>query len=166
MSAPSFDFRDPTAVGVGAIGEPGSRVFYLQARSEDQIVSFKVEKQQVAQLAAWLVDELAEMERAEDDAPPAILHEPVEPVWTIGPIGVAYDAVNDRFVIEASELLTEDAEDDPAIVRIRMTRAQATALAVHGLAAVSAGRPPCPFCELPLSDDHICPRSNGKRPRP
>ena len=164
MSTPSFDFTDPIGVGVGAIGEPGSRVFYLQARSDDQVVSFKVEKHQVAQLAAWLVGELSAMERAEEDAPLAILYEPVEPVWTIGPIGVAYDAETDRFVIEASELLAEDAVDEPAIARIRMTRAQATALAVHGMAAVSAGRPPCPFCDLPLSDDHICPRSNGKRP--
>ena len=166
MSAPSFDFVDPIGVGVGAIGEPGARVFYLQARTADQVVTFKVEKQQVAQLAAWLVGELSEMERAEEDAPPAILYEPVEPVWTVGPIGVAYVAEDDRFVIEASELLSEDAEDDPAIARIRITRAQATGLAVHGMAAVSAGRPPCPFCDLPLSDDHICPRSNGKRPHP
>jgi uncharacterized repeat protein (TIGR03847 family) len=164
MSAPSFNFSDPTGIGVGAIGEPGARVFYLQARTDDQVVSFKVEKHQVAQLAAWLVSELSLMERPEDDAPPAILHEPVEPVWTIGPIGVAYDAEADRFLIEASELLMEDAVDEPAMARIRITRAQATALAVHGMAAVSAGRPPCPFCDLPLSDEHICPRSNGKRP--
>ena len=164
MSAPSFDFVDPAGVGVGAIGEPGNRVFYLQARSGEDVVTFKVEKHHVAQLAAWLVGELSLMERPEEDAPPAILHEPVEPVWAVGPIGVAYDAENDRFVIEATELLADDAEDDPAIARIRMTRAQATALAIHGMAAVSAGRPPCPFCELPLSDEHICPRSNGKRP--
>jgi len=164
MTTPSFDFTDPTGIGVGAVGEPGARVFYLQVRTEEQVVSFKVEKHQVAQLAAWLVSELALMERAEDDAPPAVLHEPVEAVWTIGPVGVAYVAENDRFVIEATELLGEDAVEEPAIARIRVTRAQATGLAVHGMAAVSAGRPPCPFCELPFSDDHICPRSNGKRP--
>lgn len=166
MSAPSFNFASLTGIGVGAIGEPGARVFYLQARTDDATVSFKVEKHQIAQLAAWLVGELAQMERSSDDAPPALLHEPVDPVWTVGPIGVAYDAESDHFVIEASELLTEDADEDPAVARLRMTRAQATALAVHGMAAVSAGRPPCPFCELPLDDEHICPRSNGKRPRP
>ena len=164
MTAPNFDFPNPTAIGVGAIGDPGARVFYLQVRTGDDIVSFKVEKHQVAQLAAWLVSELSGLERAEEDAPPAVLHEPVEPVWTVGPIGVAYDAERDRFVIEANELLSEDAVDEPAMARIHISRAQATALAVHGMAAVSAGRPPCPFCELPLSDEHICPRSNGKRP--
>ena len=166
MSAPSFEFNDPQAIGVGAIGDPGERVFYLQARAADQVISFKVEKHQVAQLSAWLVGELAGMERSDEDAPPAILYEPVEPVWTVGPIGVAYDAETDRFVIEATELLSEDADEDPAVARIRITKAQATALAIHGMAAVSAGRPPCPFCELPLDDQHICPRSNGKRPRP
>ena len=166
MTAPSFDFEDPLGIGVGAVGEPGSRVFYLQARLEDETVSFKVEKHQVAQLCAWLVGELSGMERAETDSPPAVLHEPIEPVWTVGPIGVAYDPSTDRFVIEATELLTEDAEDDPAVARISITKPQAVALAIHGMAAVSAGRPACPFCELPLDDNHICPRSNGKRPRP
>lgn len=166
MTAPSFEFDEPDGIGVGAVGEPGARVFYLQARSADEVVSFKVEKHQVAQLCSWLVGELSGMERAEVDAPPAVLHEPIEPVWTVGPIGVAYDGETDRFVIEATELLTEDADDDPAVAHIRISRAQAVALAIHGMAAVSAGRPACPFCELPLDDEHICPRSNGKRPRP
>jgi hypothetical protein len=30
---------------------------------------------------------------------------------------------------------------------------------------VSAGRPPCPFCGLPVdADGHLCPRMNGHRP--
>jgi hypothetical protein len=29
---------------------------------------------------------------------------------------------------------------------------------------VSAGRPPCPLCGLPLdTEGHICPRQNGHR---
>ncbi|MEO8106384.1 MAG: DUF3090 family protein, partial [Actinomycetes bacterium] len=29
---------------------------------------------------------------------------------------------------------------------------------------IAAGRPPCPFCTLPLDPDgHICPRANGYR---
>lgn len=166
MGSRDLSFPEPLGIGVGAIGEPGARTFYLQARTAESTYSFKVEKTQVAQLCSWLVSELSGLDRADEDAPPAVLFEPVEALWTIGPIGVAYDAEADRFLLEATELLREDADDEPAVARIRMTRAQATALAVHGLAAVSAGRPPCPFCELPLSDDHICPRSNGKRPHP
>jgi len=166
MGARDLFFVEPTGVGVGAIGEPGARIFYLQARDDERTISFKLEKQQVAQLCAWLVSELSGLERAAEDAPPAVLHEPVAAVWTIGPMGVAYDADSDTFLIEATEIVAEDADDEPAIARIRMSRAQAVALAVHGLAAVSAGRPPCPFCELPLSDEHVCPRSNGKRPHP
>jgi uncharacterized repeat protein (TIGR03847 family) len=166
MGARDLDFPMPEGVGVGAIGEPGARIFYLQARTAESTYSFKVEKQQVAQLCAWLVSELSGLERAPEDAPPAVLHEPVEPLWTVGPMGVNFDADAERFIIEVTEVVAEDADDEPAVARIHMTKAQATALAVHGLAAVSAGRPPCPFCELPLDDQHICPRSNGKRPHP
>ena len=38
------------------------------------------------------------------------------------------------------------------------------ALAQGALKVVSAGRPPCPLCGLPLdTDGHVCPRQNGHR---
>lgn len=165
MASPSFNLNSLTGVGVGAIGAPGARVFYLQARTEHEVISFRVEKAQIAQLATWLIGELAELPGLDEPPPAALLHEPVEPVWTVGPLGVAYDGESDRFVIEANEMLLEDGDEDPAVARLTLTRPQAAALAVNGIAAVSAGRPPCPLCGQPLDPEgHACPRMNGHRP--
>ena len=46
-----------------AIGEPGSRVFYLQARSGPQRVTVKCEKQQVSAIAQYLRRVLATCRR-------------------------------------------------------------------------------------------------------
>ncbi len=75
-------------------------------------------------------------------------------------------------IIEAQELsdepiepLTEELpEDGPAILRVTITAAAARAFAKRALQLVTAGRPPCPLCGLPLDESgHICPRQNGHR---
>jgi uncharacterized repeat protein (TIGR03847 family) len=70
----------------------------------------------------------------------------------------------------------EDAEDEepaapefddsdpegPDLVRVRLTPLGARAFVERALRTVAAGRPPCPFCGLPLDPTgHICPRKNG-----
>ena len=50
------------------------------------------------------------------------------------------------------------------MLRVRLTAAQAREFADRAQAVVSAGRPPCPFCGLPLDPaGHVCPRQNGHR---
>ena len=75
-------------------------------------------------------------------------------------------------IIEAQELtdeplepLSDDVpEDGPAILRVRITVADARAFSRRALKVVSQGRPPCPLCGLPLDPaGHICPRQNGHR---
>ena len=45
-----------------------------------------------------------------------------------------------------------------------LTGAQARSFAKRALDVVSAGRPPCPLCSLPLDPEgHVCPRQNGYR---
>ena len=60
-----------------------------------------------------------------------------------------------------------DLESDaagPDTVRIRLTAEAARAFVARAVAVVAAGRPPCPFCHLPLDPSgHICPRANGYR---
>jgi len=63
---------------------------------------------------------------------------------------------------------SEDGSEDEAalgagdVLRVRLTPAQARAFAKRAAAVVSAGRPPCPFCGLPLDPaGHVCPRQNG-----
>ncbi|MGH9078396.1 MAG: DUF3090 family protein, partial [Acidimicrobiales bacterium] len=60
MSA-SFELPSADSFAVGAIGPPGRRTFYLQARSADQVVTLKIEKQQVGALAQLLAELLEDL---------------------------------------------------------------------------------------------------------
>ena len=59
-----MDRREMLArLGAGAVGEPGQRAFYIQARSESAQLTVLVEKEQVALLAAH--DDLLAHHRAD-----------------------------------------------------------------------------------------------------
>ena len=61
-----------------------------------------------------------------------------------------------------------DGEDDEVgdLLRVRLHAAAARAFAKRAAVVVGAGRPPCPFCGLPLdATGHLCPRQNGYRRR-
>lgn len=155
-------FDDPEAFTTGAVGEPGARVFYLQACENDQVTSVKLEKQQVAALAEYLGGLLHDLP-APDDVPPAPeLIDPGIPDWTVGTIGVAYDNDRDRIVIVADELVPDDAtEDDAESMRVAVTRAQVRALIDRAEALMAGGRPPCRLCGAPMDPEgHSCPRAN------
>ena len=159
----SFDLIEVDKLTVGAIGEPGQRVFLLQARQGARVVTLKLEKSQTAALAAYL-------ERLLEDLPaPGLLPEdldldhPTEPEWVIGSLGVVYDESLDRLLLVAEEAVPEDEEGAQA--RFSATREQVAALARRGATLVQAGRPPCPLCGYPLDPTgHSCPRTNGHRP--
>ena len=52
----SFDLPDVDSFTAGTVGPAGQRTFFLQAVAGPQIVTLKVEKQQVAALADYLAD--------------------------------------------------------------------------------------------------------------
>ena len=172
----SYDLPSPDVVTAGTVGPPGQRAFYVQVRDDDLVVTLRCEKQQVAALAEYLGGLLEDLEPAPFGVSPSDLdlRVPVEELWTVGTIGVAYDEPGDRIVVVFEELgeADDDADDeddedelDPvstsASVRVRLTRAQAAAFVRHGRELVAAGRPPCRFCGLPLDPDgHACPRMN------
>ena len=156
---------------VGALGRPGERVFYLQARQSGRTFSVKCEKQQTDALATYLGQLLTDLP-APDDLPLPImleLDEPVHPVFVLGGIGVAWDEISDRVVLSLEEVVATDEEGNPdaeeeaarSSMHLRITRGQAQAFAQRGSDIVSAGRPPCRYCGLPLDPDgHPCPRMN------
>ena len=165
----SFELRDVDHCTVGTVGPPGQRVFYLQAAGEGELVTLRLEKQQVGALANYLrgaLDDLAEL--ADDEVGEAgELIEPVIAEWVVGSLGVAYDDTAERFVIAAEELVDED---DPATVdagraRFHLTRPQVAGFVHRADETVRSGHPPCPICGGPVSPDgHVCPRSNGHGP--
>ena len=65
----SHDFESVERFTVGAVGEPGQRVFLFQARSGSVQVSVKCEKQQVAALTEYLQGVLADLPEVQDDTP-------------------------------------------------------------------------------------------------
>jgi uncharacterized repeat protein (TIGR03847 family) len=166
-------------VTVGAVGPPGKRIFYFQARQDNEIVSLKLEKDQVLFLAGGLSEVLADL------ATPASvpteseleLEEPVEAEWAVGSMQLAYDPVADRVMITAREVGSVDEEPGPeelsageapdenagAVARVALTREQAAGVIAHGKVLLRGGRPPCPLCGYPLGEDHSCPKTNGHR---
>ena len=171
MSA-SFDLPEPSKVTVGTVGAPGARTFYLQARQDDQLVTLKLEKQQVGALAELLTELLSDLPDPGEgpDAASLDLEEPVLAEWVVGTMQLSFDQSADRIVLLAEEVAAAPApgEDDPAgegaIGRLAFTRAQAAALVERSAELVSAGRPACPLCGYPMDPaGHSCPKTNGHR---
>jgi uncharacterized repeat protein (TIGR03847 family) len=161
----SFDLDPVDRLVAGAVGEPGRRTFYIQARAAGQLVTLLAEKEQVRALAESVRHLLDAVDRPpEEPAPgPQELEEPLVPEWRVGPMALHYDEERDRVVLIASEADPEDA-DEPAMARIVATRAQALAMAEHAERVVEAGRPTCRFCGYPIDPaGHVCPAGNGHK---
>ncbi|HZB50462.1 MAG TPA: DUF3090 family protein, partial [Mycobacteriales bacterium] len=139
-----------------------------------------LEKVQVTLLADRLEELLVEVQRrlgvpapeaADDDNEP--LDTPVDEEFRVGAMGLAWDGDAGLVVVEAQaagdepadeSTILEDVEDGPDVLRVRISTAEARAFVDRARRVVSAGRPPCPLCGLPLdAGGHICPRQNGYR---
>ena len=159
----SFELGAVDHLTTGAIGPPGQRVFYIQARADGQVVSLRLEKAQVAALVAYLSAMLSDLPPTAEPGPGMDLVEPVVAEWVVGSLGVSYSEDTDMVLLVAEELVEEG--EDGASARILATRAQVAALSHHGAEIVAAGRPPCPLCGQPLDPDgHTCVRLNGHKP--
>jgi uncharacterized repeat protein (TIGR03847 family) len=98
-----------------AVGSPGARVFYIQGRKDDHIVTLLVEKQQVQLLAASVVEILSRVGKETGQGPPEEamgLEEPVVPEWRAGRLSIGYQEERDLLLLEAEELLPEDEVDE------------------------------------------------------
>lgn len=174
MSGPVYEVNPAAHITTGAIGQPGKRVFYLQAADRNATVTLIVEKLQVEALAqsiAQLMDELHEkfpnLQRTEVAyrADRMALQMPLDPAFRVGQLGLGYDPDRDLMVLVAQEITTEERNPEEAgVARIFATRAQMLALSQHGLALVRQGRPICGLCGQPIDPGgHFCPRSNGHK---
>jgi uncharacterized repeat protein (TIGR03847 family) len=186
---PEIEFDPVDSIAAGAVGEPGHRAFYIQAEKDGHVLNVLVEKQQVAILAQrvqLLLDQVEAQFPDVGDVPTPLAPEAGElrgdpvPLFRALAIGVGFDPSRRLVVLELHErAIDEEDEDDdeedeqdvPAggeeegegyLARLYFTAAQARAMATRGIAAVEAGRPPCPLCGGPLDPSgHICPRLNG-----
>jgi uncharacterized repeat protein (TIGR03847 family) len=176
----SFDFDAPDHFTAGAVGPPGQRVFYLQAREEGIVATLRAEKEQVRILGLYVERLLGELPPGGGKTPGALdLIEPVEAAWAVRTLGLGYDAASGRIVIEAVALRESDApeeaeeatgseeaaaddDEDAARARFRISRGQAQAFIERVRGLMRAGRPLCPLCGRPRdADGHVCPGVNG-----
>jgi uncharacterized repeat protein (TIGR03847 family) len=191
MARQVYLYDPPDRFVAGTVGEPGQRTFFLQASAGGRLTSVALEKQQVLLLAEQVDRLLDEVSRVAEDvevpAPPpdvtdlAPLEGPIEEDFRVATLALGWDPRVDRLVIvaqapgedgEAGSAPPIDDEDDevdpdgdgPDVLRVRLTAAMAREFARRAASVVSAGRPPCPFCGLPLdAGGHVCPRQNGYR---
>jgi uncharacterized repeat protein (TIGR03847 family) len=179
-----MDLEQVDRITADAVGEPGSRTFYLQMRSGTEIVTVILEKEQLRLLATSIEELLGQIERATDVVPETEpgLEQPIEPLWRVGRLSLGYHEDLDLVLLEVEELVPEadEADEDeteepepalepvpesvpePQRVRVWATREQMLALSRHGAVVVAAGRPLCQFCGNPLDPaGHTCPAMNG-----
>ncbi len=167
-----------------AVGPPGQRTFYLQARQGPTVVTVLVEKQQVQLLASSILEILARVGKETAPGPgdeEMELEEPVEPLWRAGRLSIGYLEERDLLLLEVEELLPdeedededgeEEEEDEPVAeparegdrLRLWATREQMLSLSRHGALVCSRGRPTCQFCGNPMDPEgHVCPAMNGQ----
>jgi len=167
--ADSYELDPVDWISAGAVGEPGQRVFYVQARKDGQLVALLVEKGQVAalaQLAQQLLENTGTAVTLDDlDEAAQRLVDPVVPSWRAGSLSLGADEAGERFLLEAEELVGDD--EEAAVARFWMGRAHLVALAAHAAFSVTAGgRERCRFCGRPIDPvlGHVCPATNGHGP--
>ena len=163
-----YEFDEVDSFTTGAVGRPGERIFYLQARAGRQRVAVKCEKQQVAAIVQYLRRVLHDLPPPEDRPLPGALElaTPVRQAFVLGPIGLGYDRSSDRVVVQLEEMVETDDDGEPidtehGHIRLYVSRSQAAAFCDRADEVIAAGRPACQWCGLPIDPDgHPCPRMN------
>jgi len=164
-------------VTIGTIGPKGKRTFHLQAGQDNRLVSFTIEKEQAHALSAAIAELLDDIDAQEDTRTEAdfskldmALREPIEPMFRISQMGLAYEPNDNKIILVAQEFLPQDpsetdeddlddlddsqedeareaynlfegGEGEPQVVRMWCTREQMRALSLHAMDTVKSGRP-------------------------
>jgi uncharacterized repeat protein (TIGR03847 family) len=121
MSRRIYDYGLPDRFVAGAVGEPGNRTFFLQARRGGSLISVVLEKVQFQVLAERMALLLAEVARrgvrvpealtpADDDIGP--LDEPLTEAFRVGTMTLAWNSDSDEIVFEARARLEADEDED------------------------------------------------------
>jgi uncharacterized repeat protein (TIGR03847 family) len=174
MSSLEFELKPVLKITTDAIGEPGQRVFYLQAKSEDQLLTLIVEKQQVQSLAIGVEQFLQDLQSSHPDLPQAsheyvesemLIEQPIDPAFRVGQLGLGYDESSDLLILVAREIEIELKEEGTgAVARFWCTRTQLRMMCSWGLELASRGRPICGNCGQPIDPHgHFCPKRNGHK---
>lgn len=174
MARIQIELNPVSHITTDAIGKPGERVFYLQGQQGDQVITLLIEKIQVQTMAIGVEHFLNELSNHFEGLTPASgdyeedrmhIHPPVDPLFRVGELGLAYDSERDMACLIAHEIITSDqTEDEAGEVRFWCTRSQLKAMSAWGSEVVSRGRAICPQCGEPMDPEgHFCPKKNGHK---
>ncbi|MGI6740607.1 MAG: DUF3090 family protein [Brevefilum sp.] len=178
MPQMNFDMIDIEHITFDAVGEPGDRVFYLQAKNPEQVITLLVEKFQIQTLALAIENLMSELrEKLPDilDASPSFneeemtLQPPFDPLFRVGELSLGYDPQRDLMVLIAKEipLEMEESVEDLSELRFWCTRSQLWALGRWGIELASRGRPVWPSTGEPiLQPGEFSPKNNGHKTTP
>lgn len=133
-------------VTIGTIGPKGQRVFHLQAGHDGKLVSFTIEKEQAWALSEAIIELIEELEERLDvntevemASLDMDLREPIEPLFRVAQMGLAFDEESEYIILITEEFVQEGEEAD--IVRMWCSREQMYALSIQAMDMVDAGRP-------------------------
>jgi uncharacterized repeat protein (TIGR03847 family) len=176
MTKNELDLDPVQHITADAIGQPGQRVFYLQAwrETDPQPVTVIIEKVQLQSLALGIEQMVTEIAHQKPElTTPTVdfdpdkmrIHVPVDPLFRAGEMGIGYDADRDRIVILAREVVMEGGDpEQAAAIRFWCTRGQASLLSAWAEEVIERGRPICSQCGEPMEPEgHFCPKKNGHK---
>jgi uncharacterized repeat protein (TIGR03847 family) len=178
ISVAIFELDPVDRIAVAAVGQPGQRQFFLLASGSGRQLTLACEKSQVQALIVRLNQMMEDQGiAAAENARATSGMVPGEPEWQVGEMGLGYHEGRRMFVLVASqaaageESATRPAEgsslgdDDGPSVRFWLSHDQVVAFSKQAETVLTAGRPLCPRCGLPMDPaGHPCPVSNGARP--
>lgn len=183
MAQVVYRYEFPDRFVAGAIGDPGRRTFFVQARLGSRLTSVRCEKQQVQVLADHLervLDELQRLSEGALDIPDARegvtdrdpLDAPLHEDFRAGTMTIAWDSLLSAVQVELfsetdaepADVMFADERTEGEALEVKVSPAQARDFVARARELIAAGRPACPFCGQPIDPEgHICPRSNGYR---
>ncbi len=179
MSHINIDINPVRYITVDAIGQPGERVFYLQGRGADQVITLLIEKFQIQTLALAVENLLSELRETTPDLPEAspnykeedmTLEPPLDPLFRVGELSLGYDPGQDRLILFAKEVsldMPDTEEVEASEIRFWCTRSQLWALGRWAIELASRGRPVWPSTGEPiLPPGEFSPKNNGHKTTP
>jgi uncharacterized repeat protein (TIGR03847 family) len=165
------DVRPVQRITAGAVGNPGRRVFVLEASIAGRPQSWVIGKDHAVALGRALPRFLEEVHSQFPElAAPVVaaqpnltLSEPIAPQFRVSNIGLGYDRLHDLVVFTLLDSRAENLQGDELFqqeqyeLRVFVTRGQALLLGQLTADLVAAGRPACPRCGEPIDEfGHFC----------
>ncbi len=175
MPSEDSNIYSATRLTADALGKPGNRVFYIQFAEHDQVMTFVLEKGQLASLAGGIEQLIAGIADRYPELPTAVAQytpdemrilPPVDPAFRVGEISLSYDPEVDLAGLHLKELLFGNSpeEEEMRSVSVMCSRDQLLSFARWSTSVIAQGRQICPQCGEPMDPaGHFCPKKNGHK---